>query len=123
MRTRHTLRILCWLGAAICFGVLLIPGVRTVEKAEEKTTTIRMGLPFSPWFSFEEVRNETRTGDPSGNPGYSSSISFRSSRRIELMSWSMCSFLVTIGLLVAARYLRPSGKSMLQDPKTSPPGK
>lgn len=98
---RTTVRRLCWLAAAICFGVLLIPEVRRSQTAEEQRTSLKMGLPFSPWFHFEDEHIEKKQD----NGGVSSSsMSVRTSYGVEFVSWSALSMLLGIGFLIAAKY-------------------
>lgn len=105
---RTIVRRLCWLAAAICFGVLLIPQIQRSQTADEQKTSVRMGLPFSPWFHFEDERIEKKQD----NGGVSSSsMTVRTSWGVEFLSWSAFSMLLGIGFLIAAKYARkaPAG--------------
>src|SRR5262249_51713309 len=90
---------LCWLGAAICFGVLLIPNCSRSRIANGVKTQVDMGLPFSPWFHFEDERTETKSSE---TPPLVSTT-FRSAWKFEFVSWSALSMVVGIGFLMGAK--------------------
>ena len=107
MFSRTSLRKLCWLGAAICFGILLIPNFSTSQIANGRKTQVDMGLPFSPWFHFEDERTETKSSDTAP----SVSTTFRTAWKFEFLSWSALSMLMGIAFLMGARRSgRCSGK-------------
>jgi hypothetical protein len=103
MASGTSARRVCLLGAAVCFGVLLIPGFSTSRTAEGRTTSIRMGLPFSPWFHLKDERSEQRQ-EKEGSPTVTTE--FRTSWKVEFISWSAFSALLGLGFLTLAKYLR-----------------
>jgi hypothetical protein len=103
MLSSRSVRRLCWLGAAICFGVLLIPNFSRSTIPDGVQTRVDLGLPFSPWFHFEDDRTETKATDRTA-PSFSST--FRSAWRFQFISWSALAMLAGIGFLIGAKYAR-----------------
>lgn len=99
---RLYLRRLCLVAAIGCFATLLIPRVNRTNTPETQRTEISMGLPFSPWLRFEDERTLTQQKI---NGTATTNMSFKSSSKIEFISWSALAVISGIGLLAVARHL------------------
>ena len=90
--------------ALVVLGILLLLQLvwvtrEAVGDAENGRTTFTLGLPFSPWFRYEESRSKTEFGD---GPVKSDSTSMNFNHGIEFLSWSsLCVVLAVVCFQVA----------------------
>src|SRR5262245_58270528 len=103
MVSRTSLRRICWLGAAICFGELLIPNFSVLTTDDGSKTQGDMGPPVSSWFHFEDECTETKRN---GETAPSVTTKVRTDWKFEFVSWSVLSMLAGIAFLIAARCAR-----------------
>jgi hypothetical protein len=103
MRRKH-LRFAAVFACIICLLAMFWPTYSHDTPSEgEERTQLQLGLPFSPWFRFEESRIDRKV---ESETGISHTMSRRSSTNAELVTWSSLLPLAGIGFLILARALK-----------------